>query len=50
MNKICLTIYNYLLLFIQKLFYKDMDKDEEESIISIDQEWENILKEDSYNL
>ena len=50
MNKICPTIYNYLLLFIQKLFYKDMDKDEEESIISIDQEWENILKEDSYNL
>lgn len=46
MSSICLTIYNYLLSVIQQIFYKNNNHNEEDNIISIDQEWENILNEE----
>lgn len=47
MINICSTIYDYFLLAINNLFYRDKNRNEDElNIISIDLEWENILNEE----
>ena len=43
MGDICTVVYNYLIAVYNKIFNSNENK---EDIISIDQEWENILREE----
>ena len=43
MGDICGVVYNYLIAVYNKIFNSNENK---EDIISIDQEWENILREE----
>lgn len=43
MGDICAVVYNYLIAVYNKIFNSNENK---EDIISIDQEWENILREE----